>query len=138
MINAMNDLPDTSGNVGNPSALSTPPSIVTIGIGKESEGISISDNETGLQDAGREMELPKEVSAVGVTQQPTVVSVPPSISQLGVKPTGSNIPVQTTPSVTVPLSDSELAQGLHMSVMDSFRWLAQWCEKQLKMLKVLK
>jgi hypothetical protein len=133
MINAMNNLPDTSGKSTNP-----PASSATIGIGKESEGISISDGETGLQSAGLEMELPKEVSAVGVTQQPTVVPIPPHISQLGVKPTGLNIPVQTSPSVVIPLSDSELAQGLHISVINSFRWLAEWCQKQLKMIKVIK
>lgn len=132
----MNNLPDTSGKSGNSP---TPPvTTATIGIGKESEGISILDSETGLQAAGVEMELPKEVSAVGVKQQPTVVPIPPPISQLGVKPVGSNIPVQTRPSFVMPLSDNELAQGLHISVINSFRWLAQWCQKQLKMLKVIK
>lgn len=129
----MNNLPDTSGKSTNP-----PASSATIGIGKESEGISISDSETGLQSAGLEMELPKEVSAVGVTQQPTVVPIPTPISQLGVKPTGSNIPIQTNPSIVIPLSDSELAQGLHISVINSFRWLAEWCQKQLKMIKIIK
>jgi hypothetical protein len=133
MINAMNNLPDTSGKPINP-----PASTATIGIGKESEGISISDNETGLQSAGAEVELPKEVSAIGVTQQPTVIPIPQPISQLGVKPTGSNIPIQTNPSVDMPLSDSELAQGLHISVINSFRWLAEWCQKQIKMLKGIK
>ena len=136
MINAMNNLPDTSGNSGIPPV--PPASTATIGIGKESEGISISDGETGLQSAGPEMELPKEVSAVGVTQQPTVVPIPTPISQLGVQPTGSNIPVQTKPSIVIPLSDSELAQGLHISVINSFRWLAQWCKRQLSMIGIRK
>jgi len=132
----MNNLPDTSGKSTNSHI--PPVSTATVGIGKESEGISISDDETNLQAAGVEMELPKEVSAVGVTQQPTVIPIPQPISQLGLKPTGSNIPIQTSPSVTIPLSDSELAQGLHMSVINSFRWLAQWCQKQLKILNVIK
>ena len=129
----MNNLPDTSGKLTIPT-----PSTGAVGIGKESEGVTISDSEQGLHAAGAEMELPKEVSAIGVTQQPTVVPIPQPISQLGVKPTGSNIPVQTSPSFVVPLSDSELAQGLHISVINSFRWLAEWCQRQLKMLKIMK
>lgn len=125
MINAMNNLPDTSGKL-------------TIGIGKESEGMNLTDRETGLQAAGAELELPKEVSAVGVKQQPTVVPIPLPIGKLGVKPSGSNIPIQTHPSIVIPLSDSELAQGLHISVINSFRWLAEWCQKQLKILNVIK
>jgi hypothetical protein len=133
MINAMNDLPDTSGKISNP-----PVTTATVGIGKESEGIIISDSEQGLHAAGAEMELPKEVSAIGVTQQPTVVPIPSPMSQLGVKPTGFNIPVQTSPSFVMPLSDSELAQGLHISVMNSFRWLAQWCKRQLSVIGIRK
>jgi len=132
----MNNLPDTSGKSGHSP---TPPvSTATVGIGKESEGISLSDNEINLQAAGVEMELPKEVSAVGVKQQPTAVPIPLPVGKLGVKPAGYNIPPQTTPSVVIPLSDSELAQGLHISIINSFRWLAEWCRKQLKILKVLK
>lgn len=133
MINTMNNLPDTSGKLTIPT-----PSTGAVGIGKESEGVTISDSEQGLHAARAEMELPKEVSAIGVTQQPTVVPIPQPISQLGVKPTGSNIPVQTSPSFVMPLSDSELAQGLHISVINSFRWLAEWCQRQLKMLKIMK
>lgn len=133
MISFMNTLPDTSGKSTSP-----PVSTATVGIGKESEGISISDSETGLQAAGAEIELPKEVSAVGVKQQPTVIPIPPPVGKLGVQPAGANIPVQTSPSVVIPLSDSELAQGLHISVINSFRWLAQWCQRQLKMLKIMK
>ncbi|KKR02216.1 MAG: hypothetical protein UU25_C0013G0002 [Microgenomates group bacterium GW2011_GWB1_40_9] len=121
----MNTLPDDAGKSTIPTTTGT------IGIGKESEGITISDSEQGLHAAGAEIELPKEVSAIGVTQQPTVVQIPQPVSQLGVKPTGINIPIQASPSVATPLSDSELAKGLHISVMNSFRWLAEWCKKQL-------
>jgi len=126
MISAMNNLPDTSGKSTIPT-----PTTGAIGIGKESEGITISDSEQGLRASGAEVELPKEMTAVGVTQQPTIVPIPQPVSQLGVKPTGTNIPIQTSPSVAISLSDSELAQGLHISVMNSFRWLAEWCKRQL-------
>lgn len=121
----MTTLPDDAGK----STIPTPTG--TIGIGKEAEGVSISDAEQGLHASGAEIELPKEVTAIGVTQQPTVVPIPQPVSQLGVKPTGTNIPIQTNTSVAIPLSDSELAQGLHISVINSFRWLAEWCRKQL-------
>ena len=129
----MNNLPDTSGKSTIPT-----PTTGAVGIGKESEGVAISDSEQGLHAVGTEIELSKEVSAVGVKQQPTVVPIPQPLHQLGIKPAGYNIPSQTAPSVVIPLSDSELALGLHMSVINSFRWLAQWCQRQLKMLKILK
>ncbi len=131
----MTTLPDDAGK----STISTPTPITgSIGIGKESEVVTISDSEQGLHASGSEIELPKEVSAIGVTQQPTVVPIPQPVSQLGVKPTGTNIPIQTSPSVAIPLSDSELAQGLHISVMNSFRWLAEWCRKQLMIFGIKK
>lgn len=127
----MNNLPDTSGK----SSIQ-PAQTGTIGIGKESESIPLVGTEQGLQAAGQEIELPKEVTAIGVKQQPTVVSIPKPIQQLGVQPSGTNIPTQTNPSIALPLSDSELAMGLHISVINSFRWLAEWCKKQLKIIGV--
>jgi hypothetical protein len=99
---------------------------------KESVGGSI-DHAESLQDAtGAEFELPKEVSSVGVRIQPTTVAIPQPVAQMGVKPAGQNIPVQTKPAVTLPLNDDQIAAGLHAGITESIRWLATWCVFRLK------
>jgi len=77
------------------------------------------------------------VVSSGVTVKPTVVSIPPPVQSLGVKPMGQNIPVQTSPSVTLPLTDVQIAQGLHTSITSSLRWLAEWCRRKLKMIGIV-
>lgn len=106
------------------------------GIGAKEMEPSGGKNE-GLQDAtGQEFELPKEVSSAGVKMHPTVVSIPPNVAQMGVKPAGQNIPTQTTSSVVLPLSDEQIADGLHKGITDSVRWLAEWCVRRLKQLHI--
>jgi len=41
-------------------------------------------------------------------------------------------PQDTT--VTLPLTEEQVRDGLHHKVLDSFRWLAEWCVRQIKML----
>ena len=91
----------------------------------------------GLQDAtGQEMELPKEVAGAGVRIQPTSIPIPPPVSQMGVKPAGNNVPVQTVPAVALPLTDDQIAMGLRQSIVNSWRWLSEWCVKRLKQLHI--
>ncbi len=86
-----------------------------------------------LQEIGQETTLPREVANSGVTIHPTTVILPPRIQNLGVQAVG---PAATPPAaavaVTLPLTDDQIAQGLHQSLMSSWRWLAEWCERQLK------
>jgi hypothetical protein len=87
----------------------------------------------GLRDAsGKEVAIPKEVAAAGVKVHPTTIPIPPPVAQMGVKPAGANIPVQTTSTVALPLSDTEIAVGLHQSITNSLRWLAEWCIRRMK------
>ncbi len=103
---------------------------------KEIIGGSIDPKE-GLTDAtGQEMELPKEVTSAGVRMQPTTIPIPPAVAQLGVKPAGASVPVQTASTVALPISDDQIAQGLTKSVTESWRWLSEWCVKRLKQLHV--
>lgn len=93
--------------------------------------------EQSLRDmTGQEFELPKEVQTAGVRMQPTTVSIPAPVASLGVKPSGANIPVQTKSSVVLPLSDDQIARGLHESITNSVRWLAEWCVRRLKHLHI--
>ena len=131
----MNDLPQDAQQ---PKAASAPPSAVTVtpSGAREIEPGGTAPRE-GLKDAtGNEMQIPKEVASAGVRVHPTTIAIPQSVAQMGVKPTGNNIPVQTTTSVVLPLSDDQIATGLHQSMTNSVRWLAEWCVRRLKQLHV--
>jgi hypothetical protein len=104
---------------------------------KES-GPNISFVEAPLiQEVGQETPLSNEVAKAGVTIQPTTVTLPPSVQQLGVKAVGqAPSSVVAAPSVALPLSDDQIAIGLHQSLMSSWRWLAEWCARQLKFVHI--
>ena len=135
----MNDLSDpASPVVTNQVPTNSPTSVQPDGMAvtslgsKEIVGGSINPQE-GLRDAtGKEVEIPKEVAAVGVKVRPTTIPIPPAVAKMGVKPAGQNIPVQTTSTIVLPLSDSQIASGLHESITSSLRWLTEWCIRRLK------
>lgn len=85
-----------------------------------------------ITEIGKEVELPPEVVKAGVSIHSDTVVLPPPVTQLGVKQTGVKAPppVPTT-TVALPLSDDKIAQGLHQSIMSSWRWLSEWCVRQL-------
>jgi len=132
----MTTLPDKNGNIIVPS--SDQPEEISGGIsGKEKEGMTLGNSELPMQDMGKEMELPKEVRAAGVHQQSTVISIPKPIQEMGVHPVGSEL-MPTAEKTTTPLTDAQIADGLHQGITNSIRWLAEWCKRQLKQLGVTK
>ena len=125
----MTDLPNTTDPQGQ-----TPPPASPSG---SKEVVGGMDRPEGLRDAtGQEVELPKEVVQAGVRVQPTSVPIPSPVAQMGVKPAGGNIPPQTTSTVALPISDDQIAAGLRMSIINSLRWLAEWCVKRLKQIRI--
>lgn len=86
-----------------------------------------------LKDVGREAPLPQEVSGAGVKIHPTSINLPQPVAQMGVTAVGQSTPPPAV-TVTLPLSDDEIAQGLHQSITSSWRWLAEWCVRKLKQL----
>lgn len=148
----MNDLPDlppaSQGNsqistnppAGGPIIQSSNDDITQTTSGrstnKEVEAGGISSGEAlPLKDIGtKEFELPKEVASAGVKTQPTTVQIPPKVTNFGVKPTGSSVPVGTGQSVTLPLTDAQIAEGLKQSITSSLRWLSVWCVRKLRQL----
>jgi hypothetical protein len=89
----------------------------------------------GMRDAtGRETALSGELASAGVKIHPTTIPIPPNISRMGAKPAGHNIPVQTTTTIVLPLTDDQIVQGLHRGITNSWRWLAEWCVRQYKQL----
>jgi len=137
----MTDLPQQS-NLPTPAPViptSTPPPTQPIsypGGGKEAEGMHIVSPELPLRAVGQEVSLPKEVQQVGVSVIPTTVPLPPQIQQMGVQSVGANVhPTSTNGSgVTLPLTDEQIAKGLHESIATSIRWLAEWCTRQILMM----
>lgn len=102
--------------------------------GKEVEAGGLGTEQPIVKDvSGQEIELPKEVAAAGVRPQPTTVILPQPVAQMGVSAVGQGAPPPAT-TVTLPLTDDQIAQGLKQSITSSWRWLAEWCVRKLKQL----
>ncbi|KKU02856.1 MAG: hypothetical protein UX99_C0020G0011 [Candidatus Amesbacteria bacterium GW2011_GWB1_47_26] len=43
--------------------------------------------------------------------------------------------VPQKPKVTLPLTDDQIKKGLHHKIWEGIRWLAEWCLRQLKMVR---
>jgi hypothetical protein len=133
MIKHMNTLP-SNGKITVPSSTPIAP---TSFASKEKEGGFLTNNESPITDLGKEMDLPKEVVSAGVTIRPTVVSIPPPVQNLGVRVTGTNNKTPSTRAAVIPLSDIQMAEGMHTNISNSIRWLAEWCRYKLKKLGLL-
>jgi hypothetical protein len=132
----MNDLSSSSVPQSvSPSTPASPVSVTPSG-NKEAQSGGIHAQEFLHDATGHETELPKEVVSAGVQVHPTSISIPSTVAQLGVKPLGQNVPVQTVPTVSLPLTDEQIAKGLHENVTHSIRWLAEWCVWKLKRLHI--
>ena len=104
------------------------------GVGKETEsGIVPPVEAPALTEVGREAPLAAEVSQAGVKIHPTSVTLPQPVSQMGVTAVGQSTPPPAV-SVTLPLTDDQIAAGLHQGITSSWRWLAEWCMRKLKQL----
>jgi hypothetical protein len=134
----MNDLSNPSGSTSVATPVPMPQTTSATPSGaKEVVGGGL-DRQDGLRDAtGQETTLSPEVSSSGVRIHPTTVSIPPPVAQMGVQPAGQNISVQTTTSVVLPLTDDQIAVGLHQSITNSFRWLSTWCVRRLKQVHIV-
>jgi len=131
----MNDLYNSSDPTS--ASVAPKPTSTTPSGAKEFEPGTVSPQE-GLRDAtGQETELSPEVSSAGVRVHPTTIPIPQPVSNMGVKPSGHNVPVATTTTVVLPLTDDQIAVGLHQSITNSVRWLAAWCVRRLKQVHIV-
>jgi hypothetical protein len=101
------------------------------------EVVGGSDQQDTLRDATGEVAIPKEVVSAGVRVHPTVVPIPPRVSQMGVKPAGNNISTETATAVALPINDEVIAAGLGQGMSSSWRWLSEWCLRRMKQLHVI-
>lgn len=112
-----------------------PPQPLTGSPQKEFEPGALSYQEVpGIVEVGHEtpIEMPTEVQAAGVTVHPTTVTIPPNVAKMGVTVVGTNTQQANQPAIVLPLSDDKITQGLNQSVTSSWRWLAEWCKRRLK------
>jgi len=106
---------------------------------KETGPISPSlpkESSLSIADIGFEIDLPKEVAGAGVVANPQSVQIPKQLVQQGVVPSGNSVPVGNGSSVTLPLPDKKIKEGLSKGVGNSFRWFAEWCVRQMKMIRL--
>lgn len=131
----MDDLPKAT------SVSPTPPVPPTHPVGsmaKESSPLVISNEAPLVSEVGKEELLTAEVKNAGVRMQSDTIEMPAIARSMGVKVMDTAPPpVATALTVTLPLTDDQIAQGLHQSIVSSWRWLAEWCERQLKQAHVL-
>ena len=133
MIKRMNNLP----NNGNSSTQSSSLNVISSLPNKEMGTGHIGAPESPLRDLGKEMDLPREVVAAGVKASPVAIPIPPPVKNLGVRGAGTNIPMAVAASAKLPLSDVQIAEGLHTNITNSIRWLAEWCRYKLKKLGLI-
>jgi hypothetical protein len=136
MITSMTDLP-SSDDPQSQTAQPMAPQVAPAAPSGNKEVVGGMHLPEGLQDAtGHETELPKEVSSSGVRIQPTSIPIPAPVSQMGVQSTGSNIPIHAAPAVALPLNEEQIAAGLRLSVVNSLRWLSEWCVRRIKLMQM--
>jgi len=129
----MNDL-TRQGTISDSKQPSIPPSISGPGLGKEGEAMSVG--EQPIQEIHKELELSKEVVAAGVKMQPTVVILPKPVQQMGVRQIGVNTGLSNRATISLPLTQPQIAKGLQDDIQNSWRWLAVWCMRKLKQFRL--
>jgi hypothetical protein len=84
-----------------------------------------------------------------VVERPTAPEVPPEVERVEAvagaeiqlpqpvtDDTGQVLvtsPAAAQPKIVLPLTKEEIERGLHLKVIHSFRWLAEWCRRLIKM-----
>jgi hypothetical protein len=133
-MNYMDKLPSSNPSIPQGSQ---PQPAASSGLNKEIAPVSINQEVSMVQEIGKESPLPPEVVKAGVTMRSDSVTLPPAVSNLGVAPAGTyNQVTPPVPSIKLPLTDDQIANGLQQSLSDSWRWLAQWCVRQLQQIHI--
>lgn len=104
---------------------------------KEVSPIVVSNEAPLVTEIGKEELLTPDVKKAGVRMHSDTIEMPQIAHSMGVKIVDP-VPVSAAAlTVTLPLTDDQIAQGLHQSIVSSWRWLAEWCDRQLKQAHVI-
>lgn len=132
----MDDLPIIKSN--------TPPSVIpnagsAVGsMAKEVAPVTGAVEAPPMAEVGKDTELSPEVRMAGVSMKSDTIELPHLVQKMGVSAVGPAAPpASQVAAITLPLTDDQIAQGLHQSLLSSWRWLAEWCERQLKQAHIL-
>jgi hypothetical protein len=133
------NLPNNNSNSRNPrsdptlKSVSSMPSPISGGH-KEAEFVTKTTKET-ISESPVEIELPREVEAIGAQKISETIELPPDVKQLGgtspVPPPITNN-TKTVSNVVLPIPDQMVIKGLHENVTSAFKWLSVWCIKKLQ------
>lgn len=132
----MDNLPNAQSNIS-PSA--SPQGAAVVGsMAKEVAPITGAVEAPLMAEVGKDTELSPEVKMAGVSMKSDSIELPHLVQKMGVSAVGPAAPpTSQVVAITLPLSDDQIAQGLHQSLMSSWRWLAEWCERQFKQAHIL-
>lgn len=101
---------------------------------KEREVLA-NQEASALEEVRKELELAPELKETGVEVQKEEIELPPPLPKMGVAQTGAEAPI-SIPTISLPLTDDKIVTGLGASIWASLRWLAEWCIRQLKKVRV--
>jgi hypothetical protein len=129
----MNNLPTDQNSSPQTPAPKTVPIVPTStgGINKEME-FPRSSEAPMVEEKAEDVELSSEVEAAGVEKKSETIHLPPDVKQMGVESVGPSQPVVGSTNIQLPLDDNQIVQGLHSQIINSLKWLAVWCVRQLK------
>ena len=119
----MVDLPNDDQNKQTP---------ITPGIGKERVG---TQEVTPMTEYTRNVDLEPEVEGwlEKVEKEDSQLQQPVTDDQTGQVVLDDTQAQPTNFKVILPMSKDEVEKGLHHKIIDSVRWLAEWCIRMIKM-----
>lgn len=105
---------------------------ITAGVGKERVG---TQEVTPMTEYTRNVDLEPEVEGwlEKVEKEDSQLQQPVTDDQTGQVVLDDTQAQPTNFKVILPMSKDEVEKGLHHKIIDSVRWLAEWCIRMIKM-----
>lgn len=104
-------------------------------VGKETERPPIIEVENApIEQVGYVEKVEKQVETQQQANlQPQKPQTPKgSVSGDMGKIVSAQFAVQTKPSITLPMDEKEISEGLHHKVWEGVRWASEWCVMMIK------
>jgi hypothetical protein len=96
---------------------------------QELEEVAATEVDSYIEQIEKRPEVDPSIAAnvqVSPTQTPTPTAIKDHQGQVVMAP------VDDTKKVVLPLTEDELKAGLHHQILDSVRWLSEWCVMLIK------
>jgi hypothetical protein len=102
-------------------------------VGKERVEVRGRQEVTPMTEYTRKVDLEPEVEGWLEKIEKEEAAVPPVVDDTSGQMVLDDSQSQRDFKVVLPLTKSEVEKGLHHKILDSVRWLAEWCIKMIKM-----